>query len=107
MLDLNELDKFFTWRINIRVLKNQTTELYSDKLLHCTQEMYEKTGLKLDTYSKVIEKRVCPDGEKLKNIWKIRNGYSNKLDRISFNIQAVLCTNPPDNPNYCASDDDI
>ena len=69
--------------------------------------MYQTTGLKLDTDWKLMEKRVCPDGEKLKDKWKVRNGYSNKLDRISFNIQAVLCTNPPDNPNYCASDDDI
>ena len=39
----------------------------------------------------VIENRLCPDMNLIKDDLVIKNGYSNKKERISFSIQAVLC----------------
>tara|TARA_B110000285_G_C14934631_1_gene518970 strand:+ start:147 stop:434 length:288 start_codon:yes stop_codon:yes gene_type:complete len=40
-----------------------------------------------------INKRLCPDIEKLKDQLRVKNSYSNKEERISFSIQAVNCDN--------------
>ena len=33
---------------------------------------------------------LCPDLEAIKEFWKLKNSYSDE-NRISFNIQAVVC----------------
>ena len=43
---------------------------------------------------KQMEKRICVDTEEIKDYLKVRNSYSNKQDRGSFSITAVLCEDP-------------
>ena len=67
--------------------------------------MFAQNGLELeDDVVEIYEKRLCPDGDRIKNFWKIKNGYSNAKDRISFTIQAVLCN---DQAQTCAPEEDI
>lgn len=50
--DLTELDRFFTWRINIRNYHytgdKDETEVYADKLVYCTKQMFSENGIELD-----------------------------------------------------------
>jgi hypothetical protein len=40
---------------------------------------------------KQMEKRLCVDMDQIKDYLKVRNPYSNKQDRGSFSISAVIC----------------
>jgi len=35
--------------------------------------------------------RYCPDVEKIKDYFMIKNGYSNDEDRVSFSVEIVKC----------------
>lgn len=41
----------------------------------------------------------------MKDYWRIKNGYTNYDERISFNIAVVVCNNDTD--SNCATKDDI
>jgi len=36
-------------------------------------------------------KRFCPDIDKIKDHFQIKNGYNNKHERISFSVEIVKC----------------
>ena len=38
-----------------------------------------------------IENRLCPDFESLGDLLKIKNGYSNETERVSFSTEIRLC----------------
>lgn len=40
--------------------------------------------------SKVID-RLCPDMEALEEYYKVKNGYTNTTERISFSIEVHKC----------------
>ena len=55
-----------------------------------------------DQFLESIEKRLCPDMDKLKDFWKIKGGYSNSVDRFHVHLEITKC-NIKFNPN-CKND---
>jgi len=49
-----------------------------------------------------IKDRYCPDMDSIKDILKLKNGYLNNEDRISFSVEIEKC-NSLENPN-CKKD---
>ena len=41
--------------------------------------------------------RLCPDFSKLKDIWKIKNSYSNIIDRDHFHVEVIICNSATNN----------
>ena len=48
-----------------------------------------------------LEKRLCPDLDSIKDLLRVKNAYSNRDERVSFSIQAVVCNDATD--STCAS----
>lgn len=88
------------------VNKEDRTSVISDKLVFCTREMFENNGIDsiTDDTAVTYEKRLCPDTNTIKEFWKVKNGYSNNIDRVSFNIQASICQNTTSECGYADGD---
>ena len=82
----------------------ETSTILRSDLVTCTEEMFSTLPEELKVKS-VVESRLCPDMESIKDQLVIKNGYSNKKERISFSIQAVLCN--AEAGETCAPDEDI
>ena len=50
--------------------------------------------------------RFCPDFDAIKDYWRIKNGYTNQTERLSFSIEILKC-NEDNYHGTCASDPDI
>ena len=60
----------------------------------CTQNDYQNITndtIENPTELKQRESRLCPDTEKLKDIWNVKGDYSNVADRIHFHIEINMC----------------
>jgi len=72
----------------------------------CKESDFTKNGIEITDENKdTFESRFCPDFEGLEDEWRIRNGYANETDRVSFEIDIFKC-NKDKNPN-CGEDEDI
>lgn len=103
MQNLKKYLKFY-----IKILRKgtevETQTIYRSGMIGCTEELFEALPKELKVKS-VIESRLCPDMATIKDDLVLKNGYSNKEDRISFSIQAVLCDSQAG--ETCASDEKI
>lgn len=56
----------------------------------CTLEDFTNNG-----YARpedvAVEKLICPDGEKLGNKYRLKNGYKSKLDRVAMAVEIIAC----------------
>jgi hypothetical protein len=90
--NLEKLSKYI--KFYIKILRKgsdvETSTILRSNLVACTEEMFNALPDELKIKS-VVESRLCPDMESIKDDFVIKNGYSNKKERISFSIQAVLC----------------
>ena len=51
----------------------------------CTLEDFTDAGLKADEDdAKKLVTRICPDKDNIKDVWKVKNGYTNTTKRVSF-----------------------
>ena len=56
-------------------------------MIPCTVEMFNQNNHFPDETSQYyIGRKICPDMEHIKEFWKLKNGYSNQNERVSFNI---------------------
>ena len=104
--NLEELKRYVKFYVKIlsrgSELPKQTI-LRSD-MIACTKEMFSDLDEDSQLPEFKIQKRLCPDMEKIKDDLKVKNSYSNKKERVSFSIQAVLCDQPNEN---CADPEKI
>ena len=104
--NLEKLSKYI--KFYIKILKKgsdvETSTILRSDLVTCTEEMFSTLPEELKVKS-VVESRLCPDMESIKDHLVIKNGYSNKKERISFSIQAVLCN--AEAGETCAPNGDI
>ena len=57
----------------------------------CTPEMFEIMG-EGEKYSEAdLKTRLCPDIDTIEDVLRVKNSYSDKNERVSFSIQAVVC----------------
>lgn len=80
-------------------------------MIPCTVEMFNQNNHFPDETSQYyIGRKICPDMEHIKEFWKLKNGYSNQNERVSFNIQAAVCDNSTFDESAdvkCAPEEDI
>ena len=76
---------------------------YQSNFKECEQKDYVDNGLNIDL--KNYFNRFCPDFESLKDIIQVKNGYSNKTERVAFGFTVVVCDKHKD--KSCANSDQI
>ena len=51
---------------------------------------------------------LCPDIDKVKDWFQLKNGYTNTKERDSFSLEVITCDQIwHDEDNYCAPEEDI
>ena len=85
---------------------NDKTTVIASPMVLCKKEFFKKyNGYNISEANVAsYEKRLCPNIEEkaFQDLWKLKNGFSNSTERVSFAIQAIKCTG-----TYCANIDDI
>jgi hypothetical protein len=90
---LEKLRTFVEIEISYREDLNGETKFTTQPLRYCTSEDYISKGYKFVSEKDKEEKtlRLCPDMEKMRDFFKIKNGYSNANDRASFSLAIYKC----------------
>ena len=84
-LYLNKLSLYFEVVMNMMQRKKEGSVYHLAKFKHCTQEDFEKRGVKVDrAFLNNIEGRLCPDVKDDEEFYKVLNGYTNENIRHSF-----------------------
>ena len=85
-LDFEALKQYVKFYIKIYYHGSEVEEkILRSEMVPCTREMFKSLNENaLSDYK--IEKRLCPDMDKIKKELRVKNSYSNKEERISFSI---------------------
>ena len=86
-VNVEKLNKYIKFVLKIRVREEGKTHIYRSLMTRCTPEMYEQRNYNQNETSTFrFDRRLCPEVDAIKDFWKLKNGYSNEKERISFNI---------------------
>jgi hypothetical protein len=58
-------------------------------MVQCDKEMFKALGEEVS--QDILNKRLCPDMNTIKDILRVKNSYTDKDERVSFSMQAVAC----------------
>jgi len=79
VLDLVELGKYFTFILNMKENRENSTMTHKARMRYCTHDDFEHRQVKVDShFEKIIEKRLCPDILENETMFKVRNVYNNR-----------------------------
>ena len=87
IVNLEELNRYIRFQVKVRSRVQGKTFVHRSKMIPCTVEMFNQNNHFPDETSQYyIGRKICPDMEHIKEFWKLKNGYSNQNERVSFNI---------------------
>ena len=82
VIDLEKLSKFVKFQTLVKFNKNGMEYYYNRSFKKCQKVDFSKRGVEFD--DQTVDGRICQDNDGLKEQLQLKNGYSNKTDRISF-----------------------
>ena len=88
----------------MRHLENQSSKYWVSDFRRCTQEDFDRNGY-VGELPLELEKILCPDIDKLTDEYRLKNGYSNVIERSSFSLEIITCNKAIHED--CAEEDDI
>ena len=90
--NLTQLNKYITFNVLIRHRHLQGDKFIRGSFKKCSVQQFIDNGY---TPSKdeesIIKERLCPDMEHLGDFYKIKNGYTNRTERVSFSLEIHQC----------------
>ena len=95
-INIEKLHKYIKFQMTIKYKKDGKSTYENIPFRKCLTSDYTKRNFKVDkNYQKLINSnKLCPDdtrNDKFTEIWKVKNSYHNKTERISFNIEIIEC----------------
>ena len=109
-IDQYKLSRYFSLEMRIRTVTKEIDNWNIFELRHCKSKDFTDRGFKFSNEDamKVTEKRFCPQSERMKAFWQVKNAYTNKGDRVSFSMEIHKCGAHKGNaPDYCQNDEAI
>ena len=99
-----KLQEYIDIVIAFRQRSDGNSKYISTSLRKCTSKDFEERGISFQSESEKKDKlmRLCPDMEKMESFFRIKNGYTNNIDRSSFSLDIVKCRG-----EFCKSDSQI
>ena len=108
-IDYEKLSKYINLRLTLRDRVNGTETFHKLPFRKCTVDDFLKKGLIIpDEQRGAYNLRLCPDTHTLHSqIYKILNGYSNRMKRVSFSVDIYKCEEKKFIGNKCKDDKEI
>jgi len=103
-LDYQKLSKYIQIQLSIRSQRNNVSTYLTTDFRQCTASDFENNGY-VGKIPIGVDYIFCPETEKIKDFYKLNNGYYDHIETDSFSIEMISCNS--DTRDDCKSEDEI
>ena len=82
--------------MTVKYKKEGVSKYQNIKFRKCEKKDFTERKLLVENHQEkqITHNKICPSDDEYHDIWKVKNSYHNKTERISFNIEAIECEGP-------------